>query len=329
MTRNAASISILDANLDQRAWPGSADIVGAFARDPVTDEEAQQIWDEFVTWAGQFGESMHGDGGVDLYVENAREDFDLTVPQGREAIEDAIVRYMDYIEANYERLDNADTKSSPPPARRAAGDGRDYAAEIAEALGELDILKELASMTVDGNESFEDKIDALLEISQEAAQLRLKIPVKDYDANEIPDGVAADLAYSDFLIWLDEQATNLEAAASGSVKSTAPTNRRGWLSSIASTFGIGMSAPEWEKGYSDLYDLIWTNISYAETGKASVDELNSAIADLDSIEASIDDLESSMPAGEDMSAEVSALRSSLERLRSTLETALQNANAAA
>lgn len=98
----------------RKSWPGSPEIVGAFARDPVEPDEAERMWDEFVRWAEDFG-GEPGDSARD-YVDASRDDFDMNVPMGRAYIERALAGFREYIEDNYERRKSA--KSRPTSAHK-------------------------------------------------------------------------------------------------------------------------------------------------------------------------------------------------------------------
>lgn len=98
------------------------------------------------------------------------------------------------------------TKSSARPATK--GDGRDYMQEIEAARATLESLQADGQAAVASDQGPTVIRNTIVDLSDAASRLRFRIPVRDYDANPIPEGRALDSEVSDFLIWLDEQYSN-------------------------------------------------------------------------------------------------------------------------
>lgn len=361
---------------DERAWPGSPDIVGAFARDSVEPDEVEKIWSEFVAWAAAY----EGDD-LDLYVEASREDFDLAVPMGRDYIEQSIANYMDYIEANYSLKGDAAERSSRRRIETRAWSVDDYVRlvdEFESALtdiedgidaGDLDAataqskideiyqqMRNVAdNVTVDGADEdpayqqaddkfegffhwltqIEERIKALAAERSSSRRIETR-GLNTADAKGIYEGFIAEAVslgdvdtVMEILNDLDDLTAKAEAAIEeiniASERSTAPRERRGWMSSIASSLGFGMSESDWNKAYNEVDDILRTNLSYANTGNATESEIATAVDELQALSDNIQSLSDNAPAGMDVTEEVAVLW----RLWNDLGAALESATPAA
>ncbi len=128
---------------------------------------------------------------------------------------------------------------------------------------------------------------------------------------------------------LDDLTAKAEAAIEeiniASERSTAPRERRGWMSSIASSLGFGMSESDWNKAYNEVDDILRTNLSYANTGNATESEIATAVDELQALSDNIQSLSDNAPAGMDVTEEVAVLW----RLWNDLGAALESATPAA
>lgn len=96
--------------------------------------------------------------------------------------------------------DDQDGKSA-----KAAGDGRDYGDRIAAARDTIEQVRAEAEALMQREQSPSVVRAGLEELSGQISELRLRIPVSDYDAEPIAEGREVDQMASDLLIWLEEQ----------------------------------------------------------------------------------------------------------------------------
>lgn len=131
-------------------------------------------------------------------------------PQERmEGVEDTMPQLMRELEAELAPLQALAAQamgSKSAGGREVKGnDPAEYARRITDAAQKLEDMRDEAERTVESEASPTAVRAVLLQAMDDAGKLQFQIPVKDYDANEIPDGYALSQEVSQFIIWLDEQ----------------------------------------------------------------------------------------------------------------------------
>lgn len=131
------------------------------------------------------------------------------VDNADEETADRLPRLMSELQAEMAPLTDLAAQAT---GRKSAGgreakgnDPAEYARRIADAADKLEAMRSEAERLVETEQSPTAVRQGLLNIMDDAGKLQFTIPVKDYDANEIPDGYALSQEVTQFIIWLDEQ----------------------------------------------------------------------------------------------------------------------------
>lgn len=85
------------------------------------------------------------------------------------------------------------------------GDGRNYLAEIADRRREFERLKGEAERFLRSGPAPTEVQRALADFDQQASAIYWRVPVKDYEAEDIIAGQDLADEIRDFQIWLEEQ----------------------------------------------------------------------------------------------------------------------------
>lgn len=121
-----------------------------------------------------------------------------------------------------------DTRASDPS-------GRDYQSEISAARDAFDVLRERADAVATTELPPTEALAELNEIDRELSALLWTFPVKNYNAEEIPEGYELDSAIRDLRVWIEEESAkyalhahdlNVDTRAVANVQQVTPTPQR-------------------------------------------------------------------------------------------------------